>query len=932
MKRLLLLQILFCMCFYQLYAQDSVIQGEYYIDTDPGMGNGTNLNYSAQGDSASSTLNFSTTGLTAGFHKIYFRYKNNLGNWGPSGEQLFFVIDTNFQSASNTAPLLKSGEYYFDVDPGFENGTPFQVNPLDSITVNLNLLTQNLAVGFHKAYFRVKDQLGVYSTSGEKLFYIYDTTKTNTQANLPKIIAMEYYFDQLDPGAGNASPFSVFSANDSVNIPQLIQAIDPLFLDPLPVGVHVLNVRAKDQSGNWGMTYSVNFTVCDQPATANFTYQVSGTTVTFTNTSTQDYGTKWIFGDGNVATSRNATHNYGLGGQIRVGLISYSGCGNDTAWQIISLNCVSPVASFTKSVSDLRVSFTAPFYLGATYSWTFGNGKSSTLQNPVAVFQNTGTFNVCLTVTTSCGSSVYCENVSVSCAPPVSSFTTDVNGYTVNLTNNSTNAFQFIWQFGDATTNNIDFNAVKQYASSGTYNIKLIVQNGCGTNQTTKSVTINCASPTSNFEFITSGLQTEVSNASVNGTSWLWNFGDGTTSPFKNPSIHTFPNTGTYNVCLKTTNNCGADSICKEVYVCTGPTADFSYTLAGLSINLTDLSLNSENTFWTLGDGNGTNLLNPTYTYNSFGNYNVCVEASNSCGSNKLCKNISTTCSEQSSQEVCQATVEGLLAKRYEVYWEKPQTTSIDSFVVYRKITSTQYQRIGAIAYNLPSVFTDLQILAGTQAQSYKVSLKDTCGIESPLSNVEHTTVHVVVDFTASNEPRLTFNEYQGRAVSYYRILRSTIGIPGLDSIGAVAGGVLPTYQYVDLTAPSADSVWYRVETIWQDGGDCNPDRARIATSRSNIKNVNTRLTKLNQQQMEKLVNVYPNPANNTLNISMEYNMREKVTLRLFDMQGKLVMEQNEEARGYFQTQLNISDLSIGAYQLQIQTEGGLINKKIIKQ
>jgi PKD repeat protein len=896
------------------------------------LGNGTNLNLNTQGDSVNTLLNFSTSNLSAGFHKIYFRYKNNLGSWGPSGEQLFFVIDTNFQTVNNNSSPLKYGEYYFDTDPGFGNGTSFPVNSLDTINVNLTLQTQNLAVGFHKAYFRVKNQLGVYSNSAEQLFYIYDTTKTIAQTSLPKIIAMEYFFDQLDPGAGNASPFSIFSSNDSVNIPQLIQAIDPLFLDPLPVGVHMLNVRAKDESGNWSMTYSTSFTICDQPATANFNYQVNGTSVTFTNTSIKDYGTKWIFGDGSSSTSRDAIHNYGIGGQIRVGLISYSGCGNDTAWQIITLNCVSPTASFTKSISDLRVSFTAPYYLGATYSWNFGNGKTSTLQNPVAIFQNTGTFNVCLTISTSCGSSIYCENVNVSCAAPVSSFTTDVNGYTVNLTNNSTNAFQFIWQFGDATTNNTDFNAVKQYASTGTYNIKLIVQNGCGTNQTTKSVTINCISPSSNFDFVTSGLQAELSNTSLNGTSWLWDFGDGTTSPFKNPSIHSFPNTGTYNVCLKAINNCGADSICKDVYVCTGPSANFSYTTSGLNINLTDLSLNSENSFWTFGDGNGTNLNNPTYTYNSLGNYNVCLEATNSCGTNSLCKNISTTCSEQSSQEVCQATVEGLLAKRYEVYWEKPNTTSIDSFVVYRKITSTQYQRIGATSYNLPSVFTDLQILAGTQAQTYKVSLKDTCGIESPLSNVEHTTVHVVVDFTASNEPRLTFNEYQGRAVSYYRILRSTLGIPGLDSIGAIAGGILPTYQYVDLTAPSADSVWYRVETIWQDGGDCNPDRARIATSRSNIKNVNTRITKLNQQQLEKGFIVYPNPASNTLNISIEQNMRENITVRLFDMQGKMILEQNEEAKGYFQTQVGLSNLASGVYQLQIQTEGSILNYKIIKQ
>ena len=49
-------------------------------------------------------------------------------------------------------------------------------------------------------------------------------------------------------------------------------------------------------------------------------------------------------------------------------------------------------------------------------------------------------------------------------------------------------------------------------------------------------------------------------------TSWLWDFGDGTSSTEQNP-FHTYLTSGTYEVCLRVENRFGADSICQEVPV-----------------------------------------------------------------------------------------------------------------------------------------------------------------------------------------------------------------------------------------------------------------------------------------------------------------------------------------------------------------------------
>ena len=69
-------------------------------------------------------------------------------------------------------------------------------------------------------------------------------------------------------------------------------------------------------------------------------------------------------------------------------------------------------ASYTYTISDLTVYFTNTSTVGAN-SWDFGNGYTSSSNSPWHTFSSSGTYNVCLTLNTSCGPSVYCENITV---------------------------------------------------------------------------------------------------------------------------------------------------------------------------------------------------------------------------------------------------------------------------------------------------------------------------------------------------------------------------------------------------------------------------------------------------------------------------------------------------------------------------------------
>ncbi|MDX5321145.1 MAG: PKD domain-containing protein [Bacteroidota bacterium] len=121
-----------------------------------------------------------------------------------------------------------------------------------------------------------------------------------------------------------------------------------------------------------------------------------------------------------------------------------------------------------------------------------------------------------------------------------------------------------------------------------------------------------------------------------NATSWEWNFGDGPSSTQQFPN-HSYADTGTYVVCLKVTNNCGSDSICKMVKACQLPHASYSYEIRGDSVVFFNQSTGADSYLWLFGDGGKSSDENPFYRYVIDGNYQVCLRAINSCGMHDTC-------------------------------------------------------------------------------------------------------------------------------------------------------------------------------------------------------------------------------------------------------------------------------------------------------
>ena len=164
---------------------------------------------------------------------------------------------------------------------------------------------------------------------------------------------------------------------------------------------------------------------------------------------------------------------------------------------------IAPVASFTSTTSDLMADFTDTSTDAdgsiVSWAWDFGDGNSSTDQNPSNTYAANGTYTVSLTVTDDFGDSdTATADVTVSDGgnmPPVASFTSTTSGLTADFTDTSTDDDGFVaswaWDFGDGNTST-DQNPSNTYAAAGTYTVSLTVTDDFGdSNIATADVTVD---------------------------------------------------------------------------------------------------------------------------------------------------------------------------------------------------------------------------------------------------------------------------------------------------------------------------------------------------------------------------------------------------------------------------------------------------------
>src|SRR6185295_1991243 len=138
----------------------NITQLEYFIDSKPEFGSGTQIPISPSVNIAGLAVNINITGLVQGPHRLYVRSKDSNGKWCITNFSLFDNSSAApYPLAPSAAPPIGNMEYYIDTDPGFGNGTPISVpgntGDINNYAVNLGL-SGSLPVRTHHLYVRSK--------------------------------------------------------------------------------------------------------------------------------------------------------------------------------------------------------------------------------------------------------------------------------------------------------------------------------------------------------------------------------------------------------------------------------------------------------------------------------------------------------------------------------------------------------------------------------------------------------------------------------------------------------------------------------------------------------------------------------------------------------------------------------------------------------
>lgn len=598
----------------------------------------------------------------------------------------------------------------------------------------------------------------------------------------------------------------------------------------------------------------------------------------------------WDFGDGDYSTEQYPSHTY-----------------QDTGWYYVCLtvnNCNSAYCEYI-NVSDGSNDCYAYFYSNTitnpngligyqftyggtqsnttTYFWDFGDGQTSTAQNPVHYFTNDSAHYVCLTITDGNCSNTYCEVVGGNTGGCQAYFAPmDSSGTFFFYDMSSGNIGYWLWDFGDGTTSNQQY-PNHQYSSPGVYTVCLQVGdffNNCGD---TYCETVVVDTTNSNpcqvwFQYYSVPGSSTVFNAygaNNNSANYVWSInGVSYTGQTITPQL----SAGTYQVCVTLSDPAtGCSSTYCDVVIIGGNNT-FDYCISG-QVNLGTPNLVADQAIVYL------------ITYDPQTNMLVAVQATNvdSSGWYSFCQ-----------VPAGQYLIKAALTQNSAYYW---------NFLPTYYGNSLFWNYAAQVNVNANTSGVDIWLIAGANqggpgfiGGDVTQGANKTEGPGDPLAGVQ------VMLLDMNNYPvAYAYSNAQGHF--------EFDGVPyGTYQVWAEVAGLLTTPAIITISAqePTIDNIEILV----------------------NETEVTTGINPLIEAAKLGFGNVFPNPSANEMFIQVSSEANLELNFTIYDVAGRMADSRFVNiSSGKTQVALQTATLAPGIYTLNIQSEDGSlkISKKLVK-
>lgn len=272
---------------------------------------------------------------------------------------------------------------------------------------------------------------------------------------------------------------------------------------------------------------------------------------------------QWNYGDGTIENkvAPPFSHSYSIKGDYKISLQVTDAAGCIDSFQLKQLVSIRKVAATLVAYDTLVCAGNSSRFIaayaeqGVTYFWNFGDGTSGIERSPDHVYLNQGLYSVKLNVTDhyGCSDSVVKKDI-VRVEDPIASFIMSDSFKScppllINFTNNSLNASDEHWDFGDGSATNVH-SPSHFYSYPGEYIATLTVKSGSGcVRQMQRKIVVKGPKATLNYDPLSMCAQKLVNFKvnSIDAVSYTWDFNDGATLTSTDTTVtHTYTNAGTY--------------------------------------------------------------------------------------------------------------------------------------------------------------------------------------------------------------------------------------------------------------------------------------------------------------------------------------------------------------------------------------------------